>query len=821
MEYNWKKIKEQIITYCKVAFPECSINLTDEELEEDVIIFNNFINLPVSHLEIGSLRRNLTEALQKTCVEDIGNINDLQNISLFLDTFFKKLLPFIGKDAFANVKNDSQMALLKKTGLWGSPIPDFEKEDINKYRNNPNGMFILANSNLTRNALAHTSPAWDVSQVTYRLRYILALYIFVVHSFKSELLTNDSNLSKHDDQYFDENEEFALLYDYLSYGNSSVEIKKRYVSTYAKHQLYRLDSITESELIGKMKKFSDNSLDDYASKRIISEMEKIGEIELSSHTPRTYVLTDNEKKRIQEAEENYNNSLQRYNTSMQEILQKYGVTATVDEVNDYVMNHLESQYNYDIEEAIGDAGKAEKEDFKELIERLKKAGCPEAKGTDLYKEILAINRDNDIIVRISAGRSFQNISDPGKFDEYVRKADRDVWIDTQILLYILCNNENYQSYDHPFFKTAISLFKQPRANPYFHFKVAQFYRDEVRYQLRQALLLISVVDLPFAKDKKLSQNVFYRHYRYLHDNEGLPAGIETFSDYMEDNFNLYEEDAFDENYKTILNEVIKEKFGDYKITTKYIDPLNQSDISASELLFKQAAKDEGLTPKDGRPLYNDAFMGVFLFSNANEQKPIFLTLDNCFEPYRKLYVKKFVRAGAFNWHLFSPSAFVNHLDFINFRVNSDNLTDDLISMIETSEFKNKTLNVIDQFNRFLDIPQITSDQRKKYIKWVSNLFQSKEFSYKPEASNEEASPSIMRFLEAQDSVFNYFCDQEGDIVKDFQFMLQNETQFYNYISLLSDFAKSTEATKEDLFMTVEIRLEDYIKTTKDNSNSES
>ena len=451
MEYNWKKIKEQIINYCKVAFSECGINLADEELEEDVIIFNNFINVPVSNVEIGSLRRNLMEALQKTCVEEIGNPNNLQNISLLVDTFFKKLLPFIGKESFENIRGDSEMRLLKKSGLWGNSIPRFEEVDINSFKGQIDGMFILANANLTRNAVAHTAPAWDASQVTYHLRYIIALYIFVVHSFKCDLLVRDNKLSKHDEQYFDENEEFALLYDYFSYGNSSIEIKKRYVSTYAKHLLYRLGEITESELIERMKRFSEGSLDDFASKRIISEIEKQDEIRIIKHQPRTFDLTENEKNRIEEAQENYNNSLQRYNTSMQDLLQKYGVLALVDEINEYVMSHLESQYNYDIEEAIGDAGNAQKEDFKKLIEKLRKAGCPEDKGTELYKEILAINKDNDIIVRISAGRSFQNISDPQKFDEYFRKADRDVWIDTQILLYLLCNNEDYQPYDHPFF----------------------------------------------------------------------------------------------------------------------------------------------------------------------------------------------------------------------------------------------------------------------------------------------------------------------------------------------------------------------------------
>ena len=473
-----------------------------------------------------------------------------------------------------------------------------------------------------------------------------------------------------------------------------------------------------------------------------------------------------------------------------------------------------SGYFYDIEEAIGDAGSAEKEDYKNIVEKFVLAGCSEEKCNELYEQLLEINRDNDILVRISAGKAFRKISDPEQFNDYVRKANRDVWIDTQILLYLLCQNDDYSTYNTPYYKTAMALFRQPRSNNNFHFKVPLFYLNEVIYQLRQALLLIAVVDQPFAKGKKLSQNVFYRHFCYLKSNEGLPYEVENFSEYMKHSFSLYEDDAFEPDCDSIIAGIVREKFVTYKIGLENISNLPNVEIANSEKLFVEAAKEEGLAIKQGKPLHNDATMGTALFKNSDDQKPIFITLDGCFEPYRKLYVKRYMRTGAFNWHLFSPSAFVNHLDFINFRVNPDNLTDDLISMVETSEMKDKTLNFIDRFNRFLDIPQLTNNQRKKYIAWVGDLFKSKEYSYRPEKGDEEMSPLLMRFMEAQDSVFNHFYEQEGNVVKDFQVMLRDETCFKQYIQLLSDFSKTQDATKEDLFVAVEGNLESFRKALK-------
>ena len=809
MDYNWKKIKEQILACSKVAFVESGIMVSDLELEDCVTIFNNFIHLNTPYLEIANLRHDITRNLQESCVSEIGRVESLKNLCTNIDTFLKKLLPYLGIKNYEDVKCDSEMSLLRATGLWGTRIPDFNATGTECYRNDNTGLFILGHANLTRNALVHTSPAWDIAEVTQKLRYVLSLYIFFIFKFKTQFLAKDKNLANHDSNHFDENPEFALLYDYISYGNSSMEIKRRYISTFVKHQLYRIGEILETELISKMMRFSENSINNHAAKRILGEMEKNNAIVPVKHFPKKYDLTGTERERINEAQINYNTAIQNYNSSIQDIINQYQLTMTIEELNELVMSHLEAQYNYDIEEAIGDAGIAEKEDYKKFAEHLKQAGCPEDKCKDLYDGLLCINRDNDILVRISAGKAFRKISDPGQFNEYVRRANRDVWLDTQILLYLLCQNDDYSAYNIPYFKTAIAFFRQSRTNSNFHFKVPSFYLNEVIYQLRQALLLIAVVDQPFAKGKKLSQNVFYRHYCHLHSNDGLPVNVETFSDYMEHSFNLYEEDAFETDCDSIIAGIVREKFDEYKIVIEEITHLSNTEISNSEKLFVDAAKEEGLIIKQGKPLHNDAIMGSALFKNTDDQKPIFITLDGCFEPYRKMFVKRYMRTSAFNWHLFSPSAFVNHLDFIDFKVNPDNLTDDLISMVETSEMKDKTLNFIDRFNRFLDIPLLTSNQRKKYIAWVGDLFKSKEYSYKPEASNEEMSPQLMRFMEAQDSVFNYFYEQKGNKVKEFQVMLRNEAWFKKYIQLLSEFSKTMEATKEDLFVAMEGNLETY------------
>ena len=811
MDINWNKIKEKLRRYCTSAFAENRIVLTPEEIEEDIDVFYNFVGLSLPYPEIGNIRNEMLYGLQKACIDEVGEVSPLKTVATLFDTYMKKLICYADLASFESIREKMQMDLLKIFGYWGMIIPSFDENTIENLKGNADARYLLGMTILTRNKV-HNAPIMDDSEVTQRLKCVIAFYVYLIHKNKQALLRKKPELAKQELHYFENNVENALLYDYISYGNSSVQIKRRYVSTYAKHQLYRKSPLSEEELLSEMLSFSENTLKEPAAKRLVVELENNKDITPTSTRPKQYSLTDRERERIHDAEDNYNLSLNSFNASMSEAILRYGIRVKVEDMTRLLMDYLAAQYNYDIEEAIGDIENVEKPSYKTFAAKLKDLGCPSEKCKDLFKELLNISRDNDVIVRVSAGKAFRRISNPDQFNEYVRRADRKVWLDTQILLYLLCHNDDYAKYDHPIYKTAMALFRLPPGHDNFHFKVAHFYLNELTSHLRQALLLISIVDLPFTKGRNMSNNVFYRHYRKLHDTEGLPEGVDTFADYLEDNFHVIEAEAFDSDYENIAEGVIEAKLADFNIESEWEDQQSPKDMKASEDVFKSLAKSNNvMVSKSGKTLVNDAWMGLCLFKHNEEQKPIFITMDNQFEPYRRQYIDRYKRGASFNWHLFSPAEFVNHIDFINFKVNADNLTDSLISIIETSEMKDKTINVIDSINRFLDIPNMTDGQRRKYVTWVNELFQSEEFAYKSgKTKNDDLPDGIIRFLDAQDGVFTYFSEKNDESVKDFQRMLQVEDNFKIYLEVLSSYVSTETANMKDLILAVEGNLENFL-----------
>ena len=812
MNVNWNKIREKLVRYCNSAFTENRIVLTPQEVEEDIDVFYNFVSLSLPYPEIGNIRREMMRGLQAACVDEVGELTPLKTVAGLFDTFMKKLITYADLASYESIKGKMQMDLLRVFGYWGIVIPSVKDETIESSKGSADAFYLLGMTILTRNKI-HNSPIMDDSEVTHRLKCVVAFYVYLIHKNKEKLLKKNPDLAKQELHYFENNPDNALLYDYISYGSSSILIKKRYVSTYAKHQLYRNSPLSEQELLNKMLTFSDNSLNEAAAKRLVAELETCKDIMPTSRMPKKYSLTDEERDRIHDAEDNYNLSLKSFNASMSDVISRYGLRIKVEDITKHLMEYLAAQYNYDIDEAIGDIESVEKPSYKTFTAKLKDLGCPTERCKDLFKELLCISRDNDVIVRVSAGDAFRRISNPDQFNEYVRRADRKVWLDTQILLYLLCYNDDYAKYDHPTYKTAMSLFRLPPGNENFHFKVAHFYINELTSHLRQALLLVSIVDLPFSKNKSMSNNVFYRHYRKLRDTDGLPYGVDTFAEYLENNFHMTEDEAFASDYENIAEGVIEAKLADFNVDSEWEEQMSSKDMKASEDVYKSLAQsNSGLTPKTGKTLSNDAWMGLCLFKHNEEQKPIFITMDNQFEPYRRQYMSKYRRGASFNWHLFSPAEFVNHIDFINFKVNADNLTDSLISIIETSEVKDKTINVIDSISRFLDIPNMTSGQRKKYVGWVNDLFQSEEFAYKAGKNQKEDLPDgIIRFLDAQDSVFTYFSEKNDDSVKAFQRMLQDENNFKLYLEVLSSYVATETANKKDLILAVEGNLEVFLK----------
>ena len=201
MEYNWYLIKDVVKTYCQHAFQECSLSISDTELDEALVVFNNILLLPLSGCpDLDGLNNRFPEALVKTCKDDVGNAAYLDTITTDFEAYIKKILVITGHNHYANLceKSWTLWPLYRELGISpnfvssNKPISSINLED---FKTDPEAIYILGYAYKSRNDI-HQAKDLDLQQFASALKYSLALYVWITHSKKSELLSANQELNK-------------------------------------------------------------------------------------------------------------------------------------------------------------------------------------------------------------------------------------------------------------------------------------------------------------------------------------------------------------------------------------------------------------------------------------------------------------------------------------------------------------------------------------------------------------------------------------------------------------------------------------------------
>lgn len=193
-------------------------------------------------------------------------------------------------------------------------------------------------------------------------------------------------------------------------------------------------------------------------------------------------------------------------------------------------------------------------------------------------------------------------------------------------------------------------------------------------------------------------------------------------------------------------------------------------------------------------------MGVHLFGTPIEApEPFFLTWDSMFGPFRKKYIQTFKKTKHLYWHLFSPMKFVNHMDLLNFHVDIDKLSDDMLTIIETDEYKNHTSRIIDKFSKILDISGIDASKRRKYINMISDeVFNEQDFPNIIDTENIELQSEVKKIADLFEKLLDHFRDISSDSLIQYTKHVLNEEFFKFIISVVKDTAsKEIDSTSMD------------------------
>lgn len=725
-DVNWSRISKEIVLYSRNVFKEQNIVVQDGTIEQCVDMFYNVITYRTQHAFLNGIDREMLPALQQCCCDDKGSLKDLRTIKTLVDAFLKRVLIISGRRTYAEVNEKCTKDLFVLSEViptYTRNEPRITAEVAESYKGRPDGLYLFAYTTYRRNEV-HVSPDDDLSTIIYTLKHVLGFYIYMIYKLKDDLLKVHPEFSDLKFLHLKSDDGENMFYDFMNYGSATNALKNRIVNSFVFFQLYSKDMLYD-DLIQEILLFSKQSLTPASAKRLLERLVNNGRI-LLNHS-NVITLSQPERDRLSEVYSDYSERVDDINRHLTDIINNFSLTCSVAELFEVLKSFFENNFNVDLIE-INDDITIDGDGIPYLYSKLESFGCSKHTTQPLIATLLSLCKDNDVLVRVGLGKLFTKISNPDVFESNVR-ASKKVFLDTTIVLYALCYNTEIGESSNLRYKSIKNLLSVTSGKKPIDLLFCEHYLSEVLYHLRQALLLIPFADRFSVTKRAISANVFYQYYFEMKSENKLPDNIDTFADFLDVYFNLEESDAYAADYRDVAESVVRDiLYTDLGINVVNSKTYSEEKINRAAEVFKNTTPLSRI-PKTGAILKNDSVMGLILFDSPIESpEPFFLTWDTAFGEFRKKYIAKYKRSNKLCWHLFSPQKFVNHIDLLEFKVNMDSLSDDLLSLIESDEYKGQTKYVIDRFSRFLDIPGIDSNKRRKYIKMLSEeIFNDQDF----------------------------------------------------------------------------------------------
>lgn len=823
MQINWVEIRKVILGYCKKTFTENSIIYSDSEIIEAICIFKNFVNISSPYAFLNGLNREILPSLQNACIDKVGDIISLKSLLACLDAFLKKTLVLTGTATYSTV-NDSHktlMWLFKESRVcptFTTSNPLINESTCSSFIGDSEGVYLFAISYIARNQI-HNSPDWDASEVTSRLKYCLSLYIYIILKYKEKLLNYNTNLNNESYTELFNDDESKVLYNYFSFGKTSITAKTELIESFILCSLYKKGVADSKTIESDLNKFTQSSILPAAFNRLLESLIAKKSIDLDKSTG-NITLSEDEKNRIKEQEENYNANAKVFNDSIDEVLTNFSLLQHKDSLIKKLRSFFEENYNIDINEGCEiESSTTSIRNFQILFTYLKGISPDENTAEELFKAILEVCKTNDFLIRLSAGKVFSKISNPDQFSNYISNIERNVYLDTQIVLYALCINYDFPKYDNVYYRIARNLVEISSNKKGVKLLLSNHYLGEITTHLKQALLLIPFTEIEELKYRKISNNVFYSYYYQLREKGHLPDSVESFADFMDEMFSLKEEDALDSSFYHIAVGVLNGLFPDLNIETDDIPFYNEDEITNASNIFETAISTNMLETKKEKILSNDAIMGCHLFNAQyySGKDPFFLTYDKSFTFFRKLFIEQYRRGKAayMHWYLFTPGKFLSHIDFISLKINTDSLTDELLSIMDSSKFREKTKTIVETISRLIDIKNISTQNRRSYIEISKTIFTNEEFPNFVDNAEKEENPQIKRFSMMVDYILNYYRDKGEKFIDNFKSMLSNKDYFNKTIDILKIAYNNAEIANEKVVSLIDELMAAFIQHNKD------
>jgi len=798
MDFNINEIKSEIIlNYKKIFDNSVSPKYIDFgngiDFENGVDLFFKLVLFKANNNKLDGLNKTVLNALNESLITRKGDLNALKILIEELEPFLKKVI-YIKSDFLENYVDDhtkTLMPLFKILRLdedLNNNTVRYSEQNLDSFKGQRDFRFHLCNSWLIRNQV-HNSPNWDNVEIAQNLRDILVVYLYASLKDFNSLDGKLANVPLPNKQVKDEHEnlfddpKIKPLYDFISFNHETYEIRTEIVRSYILHFLSEQSSKVKLDQIQKTcnQQFKTSTEKDFYE-RTLRDLKAADKVLISGLFDDEYELTEDENNRIKKVKEQFEFQKELFFYELGEVLKPFSLERRIDEIVGKLTHLFELNYNIDLDE-ISSRGFEATDNVNNItaFTNFLRTLVPDKKSAEeLFKKTIILCGENDFLHRITASQVFGKATNPDQIDQYIRQQERIIYLDTNILLYILCYwYEDSSSFENIYYKVAKEFLKFVEDRDNIKLRTSNLYLLEIAYQLKEALLLVPFESLGLFKRVSNSNNIFYKYYIHLKEDNLLDDEINDFADFLNQFGGLSTDDLLDKNYLSKISNSVREIIETSGFHIKVVDlPSYQYEVAFEE--FKNALP----FPRPPETINNDAKLICHLSSkNSHNNEPILATWDTIFFSVRRKYLSKNKNAG--KWHLFTLSKLINHLQLLEFKINPESVTNDFLTLSDSFNISEKTKQTLDIFNELFDI---SKEERRRYMnklqefnsKYIFNLHNAAEDSAEESIENKPIEKLIMELNK-------YYANKNTQFsFKDFKLIFPEKDLFDKVVSIFEE-----------------------------------
>ena len=504
-----------------------------------------------------------------------------------------------------------------------------------------------------------------------------------------------------------------ILFDVLTLNKNSVEIKKNFINSYIFSYLYIHPNSSSEEIFDYLNPNLNNTLDiDFLRKELnYLRLKKKIESQLDKNK---YQLTALQKQEIGNIYSVVSEQEIELEGMISSFISENNIPSDAGELMKILYKLYRENYTIDIEEVKSTNNSYNtsiKKTYFDLTNFFIKKGVEKEKAELYSKKLIGVCQSNDYLNKLSSIHLFNNLYSSNKLERYVNSKKQRIFLDTQVLIRMLCTLYN-ERVDYPDIAMHASKLLLITLGKYKD-KVCLYssfdYIDEVAGHLLEAYKLRRFLHLPFISKLGKSKNVFHNCFIELIYQGVLDEDAE-FIDFIDDIMNEEVGDIAYEEFSRIAKRRITEIFEQIGVELIYHPTYpNYSSIKiAYEKSLAYQSKERSVTARG-----NDLRTILFLSQKENNidietgeiNEPFLITWDSAFYSFRKDLLK--AHPELTYWYIYSPLKLVDRLSIMNFNLNPQSISLNIIALAETNfNYSAKTGSFIDVISSYFNTDDV-------------------------------------------------------------------------------------------------------------------